>query len=307
MRVLFFGTPEFALPSLKGLSEEFEVVGVVCQPDKPAGRGQKPTPPPTKVFAQSQGIDFFQPEKKFQIIPIVEDLKPDCVVVVAYGKILPPEVIRYPPHGCINLHASLLPAYRGPAPIQRVILAGEKITGNTVMLMNEGMDTGQILSQEEELIKEEDNLKTLSERLSYKGAELLVKTLKDWVLGKIKPVHQDHRKATYAPLVSKEEYRICWKAEAESVKDRVRGLYPNCYTFTEQGERLKILRVRVVNGCGHPGELLDKKRFVVACGDKAVEVLELVSPKGKKISGEEFMRGYSMERCQASKNANASW
>lgn len=295
MRLLFFGTPDFAVPSFLRLTKEFNVVGLVCQPDKPSGRGQRLTPPPTKLVAKELNVEVFQPEKKAQIMPIVESLKPDCIVVVAYGKILPPEVINYPRYGCINLHASLLPAYRGSAPIHRALMAGEKKTGNTVMLMDEGMDTGAILSQEEEGILEEDNLKTLSERLAHKGADLLVRTLKDWFEGRIKPISQDHKAATYAPPVQKEEYRICWKAQAESVKDRIRGLYPDCYTFTEKGERVKLLKVKVVQGEGDPGEVLDKKRLIVACGEGAVEVLELLSPKGKLMSGEEFMRGYKIE------------
>ena len=296
MRLLFFGTPDFAVPSLLRLTKEFNVVGLVCQPDRPSGRGQRLTPPPTKMVAKELGIEAFQPEKKAQIMPIVESLKPDCIVVVASGKILPPDVINYPRYGCINLHASLLPAYRGSAPIHRALMAGEKKTGNTVMLMDEGMDTGAILSQEKEEILEEDNLKSLSERLSQRGADLLVRTLKDWFEGKIEPIPQDHKRATYAPPIQKEEYRICWKAQAESVKDRIRGLYPDCYTFTEKGERVKVLKVKVVQGEGSPGEVLDRKRLIVACGEGAVEVLELISPKGKLMSGEEFMRGYKVER-----------
>lgn len=296
MRILFAGTPEFALPSLKSLYENFELVGIICQPDRPAGRGQKLTPPPVKVLAQELGLEVFQPEKKSELYPLIESLKPQCLVVVAYGKILPPEVIKYPPSGCINLHASLLPAYRGSAPIQRAIMAGDKKTGNTVMLMDEGMDTGPILSQEEEPIYEEDNLQTLSTRLAHKGAELLVRTLKEWFAGKIKPVPQDHGRATYAPPIRKEEFRICWKAQADSVKDRVRGLYPNCYTLTEDGERIKILKVRLAEGNGEPGKVIDRRRFIVACGEGAVEVMELISPKGKLMSGEEFMRGYRIER-----------
>lgn len=296
MRMLFFGTPEFAVLPLKRLAEEFEVIGVVCQPDKPSGRGKRLTPPPAKLAAQELRIKVFQPEKKGQIFPIVEGLKPQCIVVVAYGKILPPEVIHYPKYGCVNLHASLLPYYRGSAPIQRAIMAGEKKTGNTVMLMEEGMDTGPILSQEEEPIFEEDDLKSLSQRLSQRGAELLSKTLKEWVKGSIKPLLQDHEKATYAPPIQKEEYRICWKAPAASVRDRIRGLYPNCYALTEKGERIKILRGRVVKGSGEPGEVIDGKRLIVACGEDALEVLELISPKGKVMGGEDFKRGYKIER-----------
>ena len=181
-------------------------------------------------------------------------------------------------------------------------MAGEKETGNTVMLVNERMDAGDILSQEKVKIEEEDNFLTLSEKLSRKGANLLLKTLKEWFEGKIKPTPQDDSKATYAPPVQKEEYRICWKAEAESVRDRVRGLYPNAYT-TFRGERVKILKVKVVNTEGEPGEILDRKKLIVGCGKKAVEVLELISPKGKKMTGEDFMRGYRPQLFESFENS----
>ena len=285
------GTPQFAVPSLEEVAKHFNVIGVVAQPDKPAGRGKKLTPPPTKVLAQKLGIPVYQPEKKRELIPIVKELKPDCVVVVAYGKILPKEVLEIPPYGTVNLHASLLPKYRGAAPIQRAIMAGEKETGNTVMLVNEEMDAGDILTQEKIPIEEEDNFITLSEKLANRGAKLLVNTLKLWFEGKIKPVPQDHEKATYAPPVQKEEFRICWKAPAESVRDRIRGLYPNAFT-TFRGNRIKILKAKVVDLEGYPGEIQDTKKFIVACGERSLEILELISPKGKKMSGEDFMRGY---------------
>ena len=290
-RILFMGTPLFAVPSLKALYERFEVIGVVAQPDKPAGRGQKLTPPPTKVLAQELGIPVYQPERIKDFIPKVKELNPDCIVVVAYGKILPKELIYLPPYGSVNLHASLLPKYRGAAPIQRAIMAGEKETGNTVMLINEKMDAGDILSQERVPIEEEDNFVTLSEKLANSGAKLLVETLEKWFKGEIKPIPQNDEEATYAPPVQKEEFRICWKAHAESVRDRVRGLYPNAYT-TFRGKRIKILKVRVLDTFGEPGEILSEERFVVGCGEKAVEILELISPKGKRMTGEEFMRGY---------------
>ncbi len=301
MRILFMGTPQFAVPSLKILIENFQVVGVVAQPDKPAGRGQKLTPPPTKLLALEYSIEVYQPTKKSELIGIVREKKPDCIVVVAYGKILPPEVISYPTYGCINLHASLLPKYRGSAPIQRAIMNSEKITGNTVMLMDEGMDTGPILSYEEEVITDEDNAVSLAERLSVKGANLLLKTIKDWFEGRIEPIPQDHSQATYAPPILKEEYRICWKAGAQSIHDRIRGLYPNCYALLPDGQRVKILRTRPVEGEGEPGEVLDKKRFIVACGKGALEILELINPKGKRISGEEFMRSYKFDNLPLAK------
>lgn len=285
------GTPLFAVPSLRALYERFEVIGVVAQPDKPAGRGQKLTPPPTKVVALELGIPVYQPESIKEFIPTVKQLNPDCIVVVAYGKILPKELIYLPPYGSLNLHASLLPKYRGAAPIQRALMAGEKETGNTVMLINEEMDAGEILSQERVPIEEEDNFLSLSEKLANSGAKLLADTLEKWFKGEIKPVPQREEEATYAPPILKEEYRICWKAQAKSVKDRVRGLYPNAYTIF-RGNRIKILKVKVVDVCGEPGEILSEERFIVGCGEKAVEVLELISPKGKKMTGEEFMRGY---------------
>ncbi len=285
------GTPLFAVPSLRALYEKFEVIGVVAQPDKPAGRGQKLTPPPTKVLAQELGIPVFQPERIKDFIPKVKELNPDCIVVVAYGKILPKELIYLPPYGSVNLHASLLPKYRGAAPIQRAIMAGEKETGNTVMLINEKMDAGDILSQERVPIEEEDNFVTLSEKLANSGAKLLVETLEKWFKGEIKPIPQNDEEATYAPPVQKEEFRICWKAPARSVRDRVRGLYPNAYT-TFRGKRIKILKVRVLDTFGEPGEILSEDKFVVGCGEGSVEILDLISPKGKRMSGEEFVRGY---------------
>jgi methionyl-tRNA formyltransferase len=295
MKILFMGTPAFALPSLKRLYEEFQLIGVITQHDKPAGRGQKLTPPPVKLLAQELSLEVFQPQKKSELLPILERLKPDCIVVVAYGKILPPEVIKFPRYGCINLHASLLPKYRGSAPIQRALMSGEKTTGNSIMLMDEGMDTGPLLAQEEVFIEEEDNLQTLSEKLSKSGAELLIKTLKSWFEGRLVPKPQEGE-TTYAPPVEKEEYRICWKASAESIKDRIRGLYPDCYTFTDRGERLKLMKVKVVQAEGEPGEIIDRKNFIVACGEKALQVLELISPKGKRVKGQDFLRGYPLER-----------
>ncbi len=291
MRVLFMGTPEFAVPSLEELYKEFEIIGVITQPDKPAGRGQKLTPPPVKVLAQRLGIPVYQPEKIKPFTEKIREMKPDCIVVVAYGKILPKEILEIPPYKVINLHASLLPKYRGPAPIQRALMSGERKTGNTVMLVNERMDAGDILSQEEIEIEEDDNFYTLSEKLAKRGAKLLKETLKGWFEGRIKPVPQNEDEATYAPYIQKEEFRICWKASAESIRNRIRGLYPNAYTFFGE-KRIKILKAKVVERTGEPGEIIDMKEFIVACGEKALKIEELINPKGKKVSGEEFMRGY---------------
>jgi len=290
------GTSSFAVPSLVVLYQNFSVVGVITQPDRPAHRGLKLTPPPVKVKALELSLFVYQPEKKGEIEEVVRDINPDCIVVVSYGKILPKSVLDIPPYGALNLHASLLPKYRGASPIQRSLMAGEEMTGNTVMLMDEGMDTGDILSQRELPIHPEDNYQTLSEKLSKEGAELLVETLRAWFEGRIKPIPQNHKEATYAPPILKEELRICWKVHARSVVNKVRGLYPDAYAFIEEGVRIKILKARVVDKEGEPGEVIDRKKFIVACGEKAVEILELINPKGKRISGEDFMRGYSVKK-----------
>ena len=291
MKVLFLGTPEFALPSLRRIHEEIGVSWVITQPDRPSGRGMKVKPPPVKRLALELGIPVFQPETKAALKDLVSDLRPDLGVVVAYGTILPAEVLRIPRFGFLNLHPSILPKFRGPAPIQRALMAGERETGNTVILMTERMDAGPILAQEKVTIHEEDNLRTLSERLSTLGSDLLAKTVLAWVEGKISPIPQKGE-ATYAPAVREEEYRICWLASSESVRDRVRGLYPDAYTRF-RGKRLNILKVQVLQEEGEPGEVIDPKGFVVACGTGSVKILDLISPKGRRISGEEFCRGYS--------------
>ncbi|WP_448587646.1 methionyl-tRNA formyltransferase [Thermocrinis sp.] len=291
MNIVFMGTPSFAIPSLREILKNFEVKAVITQPDKPAGRGQKLTPPPVKQFAIEKGLECFQPKSKDEIYEILKSLKPDCVVVVAYGRILTKDILKIPKFGCINLHASLLPKYRGASPIQRALLAGDKLTGNSVMLMDEGMDTGPVLSRQVVKIDQEDDLQRLSEKLSEMGARLLVETLKLWFRGDIKPKPQKGE-PTYAPPVSKEELRICWKAQAQSVINRIKAFYPEAYCLTAKGERLKILKAKLAEGKGEEGEIINKRRLIVACGEGSVEVLELINQKGKKISGEEFLRGY---------------
>ncbi|WP_333785012.1 methionyl-tRNA formyltransferase [Thermocrinis sp.] len=291
MNLVFMGTPSFALPSLREVIKNFGVKAIITQPDRPAGRGQKLTPPPVKLFAIENGIECLQPQSKAELYKTLESLKPDCVVVVAYGKILTKDMLSIPKFGCINLHASLLPKYRGASPIQRSLLAGDRFTGNSVMLMDEGMDTGPILSRQIVKINQEDNYQTLSEKLSKMGAFLLVETLKLWFKGEIKPKPQKGN-PTYAPPITKEELRICWKAQAQSVINRVRAFFPEAYCLTPKGERLKILRAKLAEGVGEAGEIIDKKRLVVACGEGAVEILDLINQKGKRVSGEEFIRGY---------------
>jgi len=306
LRVAFFGTSPFAVPTLEELfrDKDLELVAVITQPDKPAGRGKKLTPPAVKKKAIELGLEniVYQPSKirNEEFYSFFRNLKPDIAVVVAYGKILPREVFDFPKYKTLNLHASLLPKYRGAAPIHRAIMAGEKVTGNTVMLIDEGLDSGDILSQQEEAILENDNIVSLSERLATKGAKLLVETLKRWVKGEIKPIPQNDAEATYAPPIEKAEFRICWKAEAESVRDRIRALYPNTYT-TFGGKRIKVLSASLTDiksdlpaGSVYP---YNKDGLYVVCGDgRVLKIEELINPKGKRVKGEDFIRGYKVER-----------
>ena len=306
LRTVFFGTSPFAVPTLEKLFEDtdIELVAVITQPDRPAGRGKKLTPPPVKKRALELGLDdkIFQPERirNEEFYNFFRSLNPDVAVVVAYGKLIPKEVFDFPKYKTLNLHASLLPKYRGAAPIHRAIMAGERETGNSVMLIDEGLDSGPVLAFEREPIHEEDNVITLSERLATKGADLLLKTLKRWVSGEIEPIPQRDEEATYAPPILKGEYRICWKAEAESVRDRIRALYPNAYT-TFNGKRIKILSAKVtdIKSDLPPGSVYPFNRdgLYVVCGDqKVLKVEELINPKGKKVKGEDFVRGYRVER-----------
>ena len=306
LRVAFFGTSPFAVPTLEELfrDKDLELVAVITQPDKPAGRGKKLTPPAVKKKAIELGLEniVYQPSKirNEEFYSFFRNLKPDIAVVVAYGKILPKEIFDLPKYKTLNLHASLLPKYRGAAPIHRAIMAGEKVTGNTVMLIDEGLDSGDILSQQEEAILENDNIVSLSERLATKGAKLLVETLKRWVKGEIKPIPQNDAEATYAPPIEKAEFRICWKAEAESVRDRIRALYPNTYT-TFGGKRIKVLSASLTDiksdlpaGSVYP---YNRDGLYVVCGDgKVLKIEELINPKGKRVKGEDFIRGYKVER-----------
>ncbi len=306
LRTVFFGTSPFAVPTLEKLfgDKDIDLVAVITQPDRPAGRGKKLTPPPVKKKALELGLSdrIFQPEriKNEDFYSFFRSLKPDIAVVVAYGKLIPKEVFDFPKYKTLNLHASLLPKYRGAAPIHRAIMAGEKETGNSVMLIDEGLDSGPVLAMEREPILEEDNVITLSERLATKGADLLLRTLKGWVKGEIEPVLQRDEEATYAPPILKSEYRICWKAQAESVRDRIRALYPNAYT-TFGGKRIKVLSARVtgIESDLPPGSVYpyNKDGLYVVCGDhRVLKIEELINPKGKRIKGEDFIRGYKVDR-----------
>ncbi|MEN3033492.1 MAG: methionyl-tRNA formyltransferase, partial [Aquificaceae bacterium] len=294
MRVVFLGTPEFALPSLEVIYENFSLVAVITQPDRPAGRGQRLSPPPVKVFANSKEIPIYQPSSRKELEEILETLKPDLGVVVAYGRILSKRALESSKFGFINLHASLLPLYRGAAPIQRAIMAGETKTGVSIMLMDEGLDTGGVILRSEEPIDEEDNLKTLSERLSQIGARKLLEGIEGYLSGKLEPEPQDESLATYAPVILRQEARLCWRLGAKTLKDRVRGLFPDAFFITPDGSRVKVLKSRAVDIEGEPGEILSKEGLIIGCAEGALEIIQLISPKGKTMSGREFLNGYRL-------------
>lgn len=258
-RLVFMGTPEFAVPALEALDEHHEVAGVVTQPDRPAGRGRKLMPSPVKEVALERGLEILQPAS-LRAPEAVQQLvawQPEVIVVAAFGQILRPEVLGLPPHGCLNVHASLLPRYRGAAPIPAAILAGDDETGVSLMLMDPGLDTGPILAQAETPIGPRDTTGTLTGRLARMGATLLIETLPAWLQGRIVPRPQDEASTTYCHPLQKEDGRLDWSRSAGYLDRQVRACdpWPGAFTIW-QGRRLKILRARPRPdwpGKGEPG------------------------------------------------------
>ena len=295
------GTPDFAVPSLKKLIEKgYDVKLVVTQPDKPAGRGKKVTPPPVKVVAEKAGIPVYQPEKVKENSKLKKkllEIEPDLIVVAAYGKILPEWLLNLPKHGTINVHASLLPKYRGASPIQWALLNGEEETGVTIMKVIPELDAGDIISQKRVKIEKEDNAKTLHDKLSEVGAELLVETIPLYISGKLKPVPQREEEATYCPQIKKEMGKIEWSESAEKIFNKIRAFtpWPSAYT-TFRGKRVKILKAEPVEGSGRPGEVIKAGRELTVATGKGALRIERLRPEGRKeISGEEFVRGYRVK------------
>jgi methionyl-tRNA formyltransferase len=297
-RAVFMGTPQFAVPCLDALVEIAEVTAVVCQPDKPRGRGLELAPPPVKERALELGLDVHQPTKlkTGEFAQWLKDQNADVALVVAYGRILPKDVLAAPRLGCVNVHASLLPKYRGAAPITWAVVHGEPETGITLMQMDEGMDTGAMLEQFVTPIVPDETAGDLSERLSAIGALAVRKGLPKYVAGGYTPIQQDHAKATHAPMLEKEMGRIDFGKPARAVHDHVRGMtpWPGAFT-TSRGKTLKVHATRVTDtpaGNHAPGAvvLADKSRVVVACGERAVELLR-VQLEGKKAiaSGDWFL------------------
>ena len=296
MRVVFMGTPAFAEVSLRTLlTHGTEVVGVFTQPDKPKGRGHKLTPPPVKELAESWSIPIFQPKsmRGEEAIEALRALAPDLVVVVAYGQILPKAVLEIPKKGCINLHASLLPAYRGAGPIQWSVLRGEKKTGVTTMYMAEGLDAGDMIFRAETEIGPDETSGELHDRLAEIGADLLVKTI-DAIERDIAPrTPQEESQVSWAPMLDKGLSRIDFNKTAQEVHNLVRGLSPWPVAVTSDGgQDLKVYRTRIMDGCGKPGDVLDGGRLIVACAEGAVELVEVQRAGKRRVSGEEYLRGY---------------
>jgi methionyl-tRNA formyltransferase len=300
MRIVFFGTPVFAIPPLNALLRSGEeVIAVVTQTDKRVGRGRIPSPPPVKEFAKQQGIKILQPTsmKDPDFLNELSAIKPDLIVVAAYGKILPHQILKLPPLGCINVHASLLPKYRGAAPIQWAIIHGEEKTGVTTMLMDEGLDTGDILLQEEIEIADEDNAETLGKKLSEIGGSLLMKTIKGIKDSALKPVPQGGI-PSYAPPLRKEDGKIDWSKTAKEIFNFLRGVYPwPCAYCYFNKERIKIIKVKILEGSGIPRriERAGKGELVIGTGKGLISIIEL-QPEGKRpMSALAFLQGRRLQ------------
>lgn len=299
-RVIFMGTPEFACPTLQILIDRGEhVVAVVTQPDRPKGRGQKVMSPPVKELALKYGIPVLQPLKVRdpEVIESLRELQPDVIVVVAFGQILPKALLEIPPMGCINVHASLLPRYRGAAPLNRCIINGASETGVTTMLMDVGLDTGPMLLKRSTPIDENEDIVSLHDRMSIMGAQLLSETLDGLATGTIAPQEQDGAQSCYAPMLKKEDGQVDWYRDARSIHNQIRGLvvWPGAYTLLNDLV-LKIYRARIGTGSGLPGQVLraDKNGIEVACLDGSLIIDEMQLAGKKRLDAASFLSGYAI-------------
>lgn len=300
MRIVFMGTPDFAVPSLEALlASDDTVVGVVTQPDRPKGRGHELAASPVKQVAERVGLPILQPLKMKDptFLQSLQGWQPELIAVAAFGRILPPVILTMPPKGCVNVHASLLPKYRGAGPIQWAIINGEQETGITTMLMDEGMDTGAILLQERMAISADDTGGTLSSRLAGVGGRLLVETIRRLNAGTLVPRPQDHSHATLAPLLKKEDGLIDWKFTATAIANRVRGFspWPGAYTFAGV-ERWTIWRASVLNEpiAASPGTVVAvaKGAFHVATGDGVLAVTDIQPANSRRMTVSHYLAGH---------------
>lgn len=303
MRMVFMGTPDFAVPILVSLVEAgHEVTAAVTQPDKPKGRGKEVRETPVKQKALALGIPVYQPVKvrEAEFIAVLEECKPDVIVVAAFGQILPEAILKLPPYGCVNVHASLLPKYRGAAPIQWAVINGEETTGITIMQMDPGLDTGAMLAKREIRIAPDETGGSLFDKLSGLGVPLLLETLADLEAGRIEAVPQSGE-ISYAPQLKKEMGEIDWEMPAEKIERLIRGLspWPSAYTHLD-GKTLKIWSAKVRpegGGDGLRGEILPAKKdaFLVRTGEGLLSVEELQLEGKKRMTAEAFLRGYSLK------------
>ena len=301
MRVVFMGTPDIAATCLKKiLSDGFDVVGVYTQPDRPKGRGMKLVASPVKEVALAAGIPVFQPDsfREEESVEALRALKPDICAVVAYGRILPQKVLDVPISGCINIHASVLPKYRGSAPYQWAVLDGLTETGVTAMYLCREMDAGDIIDVSKTPIGENETAGELLDRLAVLGADLLSKTLTRFENGKVPAVPQDESQVSYAPMLDKTMCPIDWTKTAQQVHNQVRGLHPwPIATMELEGKTFKVHATKIVEGSGKPGQVLGltKTGLRIACGEGAVEILSLQAEGGKRMAAPDYFRGHPLK------------
>jgi methionyl-tRNA formyltransferase len=305
MKIIFMGTAELSCASLEKLARDkiFSVVAVVTQPDKPKGRDLKLQPSPVKILAQKLKLPVLQPQRARdeKFIAELGELKPDLIVVVAYGQILPYSILDLPKFGCLNVHTSMLPKYRGASPIQSAILNGDAETGVTIMKMDAGLDTGPILSTRRTPILRADDSQTLHDRLAQLGAELLVETIPNYVAGTILPQPQPTEGSSYAAKIKKEDGQIDWEKSAAEIWNRLRAFtpWPGAFTFVPaqlKPQRLKIWKAEIVERSGMAGKILsaDKNGIVVACGQNALRILEMQREGGRRMNAGEFLAGCAL-------------
>ncbi len=304
MKIVFMGTPDFAVPSLDILVKSgYEVAAVVTQPDKPKGRGNKLTPPPVKEYALNNNIPVLQPEKvkTGTFAQQLREIAPDLLVTVAYGRILPQEVLDIPPYGCVNVHGSLLPKYRGAAPIQWSVINGDSITGITTMYTDIGMDTGDMLLKREVEIGINETAGELHDKLSIIGAEVLLETLKELEKRTLVRIPQPAYEATYVTMISKETGRIDWSKTMEQIHNLVRGTdpWPGAYTFYK-GERMRVWKTEYSNieKASKPGEIIEVKKegILVGTGKGNIMLKEIQFDSGKRLKVEQYLAGHSIDK-----------
>lgn len=299
MRIVYMGTPDFAVPALEKLAAAHEVAAVFTQPDKPVGRKQILTPPDVKVCAQRLHLPVCQPVsmKTEEALALLKSFSPDVLVVAAYGQILPKAVLEVPRLGCVNIHGSLLPKYRGAAPIQQAVLNGDAVTGVTTMLMDVGLDTGDILLTKETPVGENETSAELFDRLALLGGELILETLAALENGTVTPRKQDESLASHTSKIDKSLCPVDFSRPARVIHNQIRGLYSwPIATAQIGGKRVKIHKARIAQGSGKPGVVLSVKPLVIACGEGAIEILELQPEGKKKMTAEAFAAGHQLKK-----------